>query len=98
MLSRYRGVPHGPQRIVGDEERWGLSPTFSLLRVSGSAGSYTTTTVGHYPDGIDWHIVKLFDIKGGKIRTIISFYAPTFPALDWRADLVETINDHTPDR
>jgi hypothetical protein len=95
MLRRYRGVADGPQRIVGDEERWALSPTFSVLHVSGSAGTYTTTTVGHYPDGTDWHIVKLFDIRDGQIRTITSFFAPAFPALDWRADLVEPI-DHTP--
>jgi hypothetical protein len=97
MLSRYRGVADGPERIFGDEERWGLSPTFSVLHVSGSAGSYTTTTVGHYPDGTDWHIVKLFDVRDGKIRAITSFYAPAFPAPDWRADLVEAIDDRTPE-
>lgn len=30
MLSRYRGVADGTERIVGDEERWGLS----LVRAS----------------------------------------------------------------
>lgn len=94
MLGRYRGVPDGPERIFGDEERWGLTPTFSVLHVSGGAGSYTTTSVGHYADGTDWHIVKLFDIRDGKIRTITSFYAPGFTAPDWRADLVEPIDDH----
>jgi hypothetical protein len=97
MLGRYRGVPDGPERIFGDEERWGLTPTFSVLRVSGGAGSYTTTTVGHYPDGTDWHVVKLIDVRDGKIRAITSFYAPTFPAPEWRADLVEPIDDHPPE-
>jgi ketosteroid isomerase-like protein len=97
MLSRYRGVADGAEHIVGDEERWALSPTFSVLRVSGSAGSYTTTTVGHYPDGTDWHIVKLFDVRDGKIRAITSFFAPAFPAPGWRADLVGPIADQPPE-
>jgi SnoaL-like domain len=96
MLSRYQGVGGGTERIFGDEERWALSPTFSALRVSGSAGSYTTRTVGHYPDGTDWHIVKLFDIRDGKIRAVTSFYAPAFRAPDWRADLVEPIVERPP--
>jgi hypothetical protein len=93
LLSRYRGVVNGEERIFGDDERWGLSPTFTVLQVSGGSGSYTTTTLGHYPDGTAWHIVKLFDIREGKIRGITSFYAPAFPAPEWRADLVEPIDD-----
>jgi hypothetical protein len=93
MLSRYRGVADGSERIFGVEETWGVSPTFSVLRVSEGDGFYTTTAVSHYPDGTDWHIVKLFEIHEGKIHAITSFYAPSFAAPDWRADLVEPIGD-----
>jgi SnoaL-like domain len=94
MLTRFPGIAPSERsraHIVGGEESWGLSPTFSLLRVSGGDGSYTATGLRRYPDGSDWYVINLLETSGGKVRHITSFFGPLFPPAGWRADLVEPI-------
>src|SRR5437867_801127 len=43
------GLPTGGvRRIIGSEDRWVMTPSFTLLRVSGTGDVYTSLTRAHY--------------------------------------------------
>jgi hypothetical protein len=76
--------------IAGDEERYVMTPTFTVVRVEGIADELTSYVKARYPDGSDWYIVTLSSYKDGKIIKRIDFYAPFFDPPAWRAQWVET--------
>jgi limonene-1,2-epoxide hydrolase len=80
-------------RIIGADDRWVMTPTFSILRIEGSGDTYTYTGTVHYPaTGEVWHIVVIAVVRQGKIARTTSFYAPKFEAPAWRAPFVEPLD------
>src|SRR5947208_2427122 len=43
-------------KLVGDEERWAMTPGYTVLPLAGPE-RYTTVTRTHYPDGSRWFVV-----------------------------------------
>ena len=80
-----------PVAVVGAEERWVVAPNFSMIRVTGSAETFTTVTRATYPDGSKWFVVALVQADGGRMRSATTYFAPDFPAPEWRAPLTERI-------
>jgi SnoaL-like protein len=79
----------GTTRIVGTEDRWVLTPAFTVQRIEGAGDTYTGVTRGRYPDGTDWHIVTIGEIRDGRLWRAETYFAPAFPAPSWRASWVE---------
>ena len=76
-------------RIVGAEDQWVLTPTFSVLRIEGSGDVYTYVAKFHYPNGQTWQLLAIVELRGGKIAKTTSWYAAPFEAPEWRAPFVE---------
>ncbi len=76
-------------RLVGTEERWVMTPTFAVLRVTGTADNYTAVVRARYPDDTDWYIISIIELRDMKIRKSTIFFAPVFEAPAWRAQWVE---------
>ncbi len=92
MMANYPGgVPLSGRvdHVVGTEDRWVLSPSYTPMRIDGNGDHYTAVAHVIYPDGSDWHVIQLIQMKDGKIYRVTSFYAPEFEAPDWRAPYVE---------
>jgi hypothetical protein len=93
MLERY---PGGLERraqetyaeFLDDEERWVLTPAYTVLPLAAS-GRYTTLTRTRYPDGSLWHIVSFFTVRDGLMARRTTYFAQEFEPPAWRADLVE---------
>ena len=83
----------GPDRVVGSEDRWVMTPAFTLLRVEGSGDTFTGVSRGHYPDGSDWLIVTIGEVREGTVRRAETYFAPAFAAPEWRAQWVEQITN-----
>jgi hypothetical protein len=66
-----------------------VGPTFAVVRVEGASDSGVSTIRATYPDGSRWWIVGLYTLRGGKIAHLRTFFAPDFPAPEWRAQWVE---------
>ena len=81
-------VPGKPGVLIGDDQ-WVLTPTMSLARLSGSGERFTATGQITYPNGDTWHIVQLFEVRGGKIARITTYFAPPFEPAPYRAKFVE---------
>lgn len=91
MANYPGGIPLSARvdSVVGAEDRWVVSPSYTPMRIDGAGDQYTAVAHVFYPDGSDWHVIQLIRVKDGKIYRVTSFYAPQFDAPDWRTPYVE---------
>jgi hypothetical protein len=97
IMDNYPGGLRGAEadvtmdRVVGGEDRWMVAPTFAMVRVSGAEDVHTAILKLRYPDGAEWFMVALIELKDGLIYRSTSFFAPTFESPEWRRDWVERL-------
>ena len=92
LIEHYPGggyVGSGPERIVGTEDRWAMTPAFTLLRIEGSGDTFTGVSRGSYPDGTEWLIVTIGQIRDRKVWRAETYFAQTFEPPAWRSQWVE---------
>jgi hypothetical protein len=77
-------------RIVGDDERWAISPGYTVLPLSGPE-RFTTVTRAPYPDGTRWWVVSILTLKDDKVAHAETYFAPEFDPPEWRKDMVEIV-------
>jgi ketosteroid isomerase-like protein len=77
------------RRVVGAEDRWIMTPTFSILRIEGSGNVYTYAGTARYSDGQTWDMIAIIELRDGKIAKSTTWYAAPFEAPAWRAPFVE---------
>jgi ketosteroid isomerase-like protein len=85
FTSRDGGFRPNLEQVIGDDPAWQLSPTYTLVRVEGSGEHFTATGRVRYPDGSEWHLVQVIEVRGGRIRLVTSYFAEPFDAPAWRA-------------
>jgi hypothetical protein len=76
--------------VLGDEERWVLTPGYTVVPLAGP-GTYTGTVRVRYPDDSIWHVVALFELRDGRIWKRTTYFAPEFEPPEWRRDLVDVL-------
>ena len=84
-------VPGKVSAIVGDDH-WVMTPAMSLVRLNGSGERFTATGELVYPNGEKSHVVQLFELRGGKIAKMTTYFAPPFEPAPYRAKFVERMN------
>lgn len=91
ILANYPGgfEGAGTRRVVGAQDRWVTTPAFTVLRIEGTGNQFTAVQRARYPDGSDWYIVVIAEIKDGKVWRAESFFAPVFDPPAWRSGWVE---------
>ena len=82
--------PNQVRAVVGDDQ-WVMTPAMTLARVNGSGERYTASGLITYPNGEQWHLIQLIELRGGKIARLITYFAAPFEAPAWRAKWVERI-------
>ena len=65
--------------IVETDERWAISPAFTVVPLT-QPGRYTTITRIGYPDGTQWRTVTLVELRDNKVYRAESYFAPELPA------------------
>jgi hypothetical protein len=83
-------VGSGAERIVGTEDRWVMTPAFTVLRIEGSGDTFTGVSRGRYPDGTDWFIVTIAELRDRKVWRAQTFFAQAFEAPAWRSSWVDS--------
>jgi len=78
-----------PLRITGSEDEWVTTPSWTVLKITGTGDDYACESRVRYADGSIWHTVDLFHFRNGKIRSQVAYYAPTLDPAEWRAQWVE---------
>ena len=86
------GLPEAEtRRVVGSEDRWVQSPSFTLVRINGQGDSYTVEGTLAYPSGTSTHLVAILELRGGQVAKVTHYFADPFEGPDWRAEWVEPI-------
>ena len=92
MNENYPGLPKvETRRITGSQDKWVLTPNWTVLKVTGSGDDYTAESLVNYPDGSVWHSVDIFRFREGKILYQTSYFAAQLEAAEWRSAWVERI-------
>jgi len=90
----HEGYPGGTpetesQRLLGSEDRWVLTPSFTPIRILGTGDTYTAVFSAVYPElGAQW-IVAIIELRDGKVIKQTTYFAPPFEAAAWRAPWVD---------
>lgn len=82
--------------LVGSEDRWVMTPMYSVLRVVGSGDSWWADGTIKYPDGSTWFYVAFFELRDGKVYRETEYFAAPFEAPDWRRPFVERMDAGAP--
>jgi hypothetical protein len=93
IIEQYPGggyAGQGTDRLVGTEDRWVLTPSFTVIRIEGTGDTFTGVTRSRYPDGTDWYIVTIAQMRNGKLWRAETYFAQTFEPPAWRAAWVES--------
>jgi len=82
---------------VGDEKQKAhvQSTTFGmpLITVTGGGDTFTLTSLARYPNGDEYHMVAIIELKDGLIFRETDYWAAPFPPPEWRSDFVEMTAD-----
>jgi SnoaL-like domain len=90
MNENYPGIPKvETRRITGSQDKWVMTPSWTVLKITGSGDDYTSESLANYPDGSVWHAVDFFRFREGKILHQIAYFAAPLEAPEWRARWVE---------
>ncbi len=96
QLEHYPGgLPDAPvdaasTKVFGDEERWVITPGYTVLPLTGP-DRFTTVSRQAYPDGSRWWIVSIVTLRDGRIVHTETYFAPDFEQPEWRRDMAEIL-------
>ncbi len=76
-------------QVVAPDDRWVMTPNFTVVKVAGTADVFTTILRARYPDDTEWFVIVFNRARGGRLVSATTYFAPDFPAPEWRAHLVE---------
>lgn len=83
------GLDLASARVAAADERWVVTPMFTVVRVQDSGNVGTAMFRLRYSDGSTWWNVLFYEVRGGKIARSTAFFAPLFDPPEWRAPYVE---------
>ena len=83
------GLDVSSTRIAATEARWVKTPTFTFVRVEGTGNVGTAALKARYPDGSQWWVIILYELRGDKVAKSTAFFAPMFEAPEWRKPYVD---------
>jgi ketosteroid isomerase-like protein len=96
VMENYPGLPGvEPRRVVGAEDKWVLTPSWTPLRITGTGDVYTVETRIAYPNGEVWSGVTILQFRNGKASRLTEYFAAPFPPADWRSQWVEKMDTST---
>jgi hypothetical protein len=83
-------VSPNQSRVIGLEERWAISPGYTVLPLAGPE-RFTTVARVRYPDESLWWVVTVVELKDDKVFRSEAYFAPDFEPPEWRRDFVEIV-------
>ena len=78
--------------IVGSEDKFVLTPAYTVQRVAGSGDTWWIDGSAGYPDGSTWFFAAMIELGDGKIHAERWYFAPELEAPAWRAAWVERMD------
>jgi ketosteroid isomerase-like protein len=69
------------------------TPMYTVVQVEGSGDRGTAVFRSRYPDGSEWWIVDVYELRDGLLSLVRVYFAPEFAAAEWRAPYREQVSD-----
>ena len=93
IIDNWPGGRPAPRsnRVVGSEDRWVMTASFTLQRLVGSGEFWWGAGSVRYPDASNWLFAALWELRDGKVLRETWYYAPRSEPPAWRAQWVERI-------
>jgi hypothetical protein len=92
--------PQSGERITGamscvrvHENYPGGPPTYRVTRVVGDGDVWVAELVSEY-DGERWYALSVLEFHGLRIARMTDYFGQTFPAPEWRRELVDVDDAH----
>jgi hypothetical protein len=79
-------------RIVGSEDRWIVTPAYTVQRLVGNGDSWWGDGTITYADGSTWYLAIFLEVRDRLIHHEIVYFGAPFEAPAWRAPFVERID------
>ena len=76
------------RRITGSQDEFVVTPSGTLARVGGAGDAWTAEWVNRYPDGSDWYVIDVVELRDGRVIRETTYWAPVFEAPAWRRQWV----------
>jgi hypothetical protein len=96
IIENYPGGPLQSHDVPDVQEanggNWVMTPGYTVVKVEESGSSGTMVVKIRYPDGSDWWMIVMFEVKDDMIYRQQSYFAPAFEPPEWRAKWVERID------
>ena len=94
MLAIIEAYPGGPwegveRRLIGAEDSLVVTPLGQVVRIVGNGDTWVAEWVNRYPDGTDWFVVDVLQLRDGKVFRETTYWAQVLDAPPWRRDWVE---------
>ena len=91
-LTNYPGLPQGEmKRVVGAEDKWVLTPTWTPLQIIGTGDEFTIEAHITYPSREQWNYVGIARFRNGKVYRLTEYFAEPLAPAEWRAPWAERI-------
>lgn len=71
-------------RLSGSDDEIAITPLGQIVRVAGSGNTWTAEWGNRYPDGSDWIVVDIVELKDGRVLRETTYWAAPFDAPPWR--------------
>jgi hypothetical protein len=84
------GLDLSTTRMAATAAQWVKTPTFTFVRVEGTGNVGTAAFKAQYPDGSQWWVIILYELRGDKVAKSTAFFAPLFAAPEWRKPYVDS--------
>ncbi len=94
IIESYPGGRPEPRvvHVVGNEDRWVVSPSYTIHRIVGNGDAWWGDGTIGYPDGSTWFVVALFELRDGLVHRETDYFAEPFEPPAWRAPFVESMD------
>jgi ketosteroid isomerase-like protein len=76
ILEVYRNFPEG-------------SPKFTIREIRAGGDLVVAEHGGEYPDGSQWFVASIYEVKDGKVVRETDYFSQSFEAPQWRAQWVQ---------
>jgi len=77
------------RRTTGSEDQLVVTPLGQVVSVAGEGDVWTAEWMSTYPDGSEWFVVDIVELKDGRVIRETCYWAQPFEAPAWRRAWVE---------
>jgi hypothetical protein len=78
-------------RVAGPDDRYVLTPAYTIVRVAGSGDLWLAEARVRYADGSEWCMAKVLELRDGKVHRETDYWAPVQEPPEWRATMTQPL-------